>query len=198
MLVEHLNQSMEALREALASCPFFARLLEGKSKLETLMGQVQQGLDAPDRPFRLVLAGGTGVGKSTLLNALAGAQIARVGEQRPTTSGFTVYLHTDDEDPWLESLAGVSLVRHQRPELKGKAIVDSPDADSAVREHRTALEQTLTLADLVLVVVTEEKYVSESVMDLIRANIRGREYVFVFNKMDLRDCGAASEQRHTE
>src|SRR4051812_26692611 len=47
-----------------------------------------------DRPHLvIVLMGGTGVGKSSLLNALAGDSIAQASYTRPTTRDPVVYYH---------------------------------------------------------------------------------------------------------
>ena len=46
-----------------------------------------------ERPLVVGLFGGTGVGKSSLLNRLADADIARTGVVRPTSMEITVYLH---------------------------------------------------------------------------------------------------------
>ena len=45
------------------------------------------------RPLVVALFGGTGVGKSSLLNRIAGAPIALVGTERPTSRETTVYVH---------------------------------------------------------------------------------------------------------
>ena len=43
------------------------------------------------------LLGGTGVGKSTLMNALAGAPIAATSHRRPHTEQVLIYHHAADE-----------------------------------------------------------------------------------------------------
>ena len=49
------------------------------------------------RQLVVALFGGTGVGKSSLLNRLAGEPIARAGIQRPTSREVTVYVHESVE-----------------------------------------------------------------------------------------------------
>src|SRR2546421_10479385 len=80
-----------------------------------------------DRPLLvIVLMGGTGVGKSTLLNALAMDQaIAQASFQRPTTRDPVVYYHesirTERLDPALKQCR---LAPPNRPNLLHKIIVD--------------------------------------------------------------------------
>ena len=45
------------------------------------------------RPLVVAFMGGTGVGKSSLLNKLAGQSIARTGVERPTSREVTLYHH---------------------------------------------------------------------------------------------------------
>ena len=47
----------------------------------------------PGRPLVVGLFGGTGVGKSSLLNRLSGERIARASAERPTSRNITVYVH---------------------------------------------------------------------------------------------------------
>src|SRR5215469_7886209 len=67
-----------------------------RSSLEHLANDLHREADAldADRPLLVVmLMGGTGVGKSTLLNALAGGTIAQASFARPTTRDPVVYYH---------------------------------------------------------------------------------------------------------
>src|SRR5260370_28018886 len=76
-----------------------------------------------DRPLLvIVLMGGTGVGKSTLLNALAGDQaIALASFQRPTTRDPVVYYHESVRPDRLDpALKHCRLAPHSRPNLLHK------------------------------------------------------------------------------
>jgi small GTP-binding protein len=192
-----LAESITTLRGVMGACGFFSELTASQHRMDALFVQVEEGLSASARPFRIVLAGGTGVGKSTLLNALARSHIALVGETRPTTKEFTVYLHERECDSWAEGLEHSKVVRHHRDELKGKMIIDSPDADSALVENRRMLEEVVRAADLVMLVVTQEKYVSESLVRLVRQYRQGRPFAFVFNKADLcKSTAVLDDYRH--
>ena len=108
-----------------------------------------------------VLLGGSGVGKSTLLNALAGDELAPVSEMRPCTSVPTVYHPpgiTLPFDGW-NMVAGSALER--------LVLIDTPDSDTIVKEHRALVEEALQYCDLVLVCGSPEKYLDEATWSLL-------------------------------
>jgi hypothetical protein len=159
-----------------------------RASLEGVTNDLRRSADALDveRPLLVVmLMGGTGVGKSTLLNALAGGNIAAASFARPTTRDPVVYYHeslrTDKLDP---ALRHCRLIPHDRPALEQKVIVDTPDVDSNDLTNREKLLRLLPVADVVLYVGSQEKYHDRLVWDLFKQQRKRRAFAFVLNKWD--------------
>src|SRR5216684_1791581 len=153
--------------------------------LDTDLKRQAEALDV-DRPLLVImLMGGTGVGKSTLLNALAGGDIAQASITRPTTRDPVVYYHeaikADRLDP---ALRQCRLMPHDRPALEHKIIVDTPDLDSNDLANRDKLMQILPAADVVLYVGSQEKYHDKLGWGLFLQQRRRRAFAFVLNKWD--------------
>jgi len=139
-----------------------------------------------ERPLLVVmLLGGTGVGKSTLLNALAGGSIATASFQRPTTREAVVYHHESVRPDRLPAeLRQCRFVSHDRPALAQKILVDTPDVDSNDTANREKLLAVLPVADVVLYVGSQEKYHDRVVWDLFLQQRKRRAFAFVLNKWD--------------
>jgi energy-coupling factor transporter ATP-binding protein EcfA2 len=109
----------------------------------------------------VALVGGTGVGKSTLLNALAGDQVSAASVRRPTTGAPVAWIPaaTRDEFEGLLDWLGVDNVRvHEDGALPAVGILDLPDLDSIEREHRERVEALLPRVDAVVWLTDPEKY----------------------------------------
>ena len=65
----------------------------GRAELETLFAQRLAEAFASLGCFNLAVFGKTGVGKSTLVNAIFGTEVAETGLGKPVTKGLVYYRH---------------------------------------------------------------------------------------------------------
>ena len=127
----------------------------------------------------VALAGATGSGKSSLINALAGAHVATAGMRRPTTAVPTAAIWGPPADELLDwlgvgtrhTIAGEApailsgpgaraedhVVVPQHP-AGGLVVLDLPDHDSVVSGHRVIAEHIVERADLLVWVLDPQKY----------------------------------------
>ncbi|MCC6796473.1 MAG: GTPase domain-containing protein [Candidatus Hydrogenedentes bacterium] len=126
----------------------------------------------------VALVGGSGVGKSTLLNALAGDQLAPTSEYRPCTSSPTVY------QPPGSSFGLDGWTRIYGSALEHLIVIDTPDSDTVVKQHRESVIGALGQADVVLVCGSPEKYLDEATWSLLRPLQGERSMVCVETKAD--------------
>jgi len=167
-----------------------------RAALEGMAADLKRQADSleMDRPLlSVVLMGGTGVGKSSLMNALAGGAVARASFTRPTTRDPVVYYHESVRPDRLDAaLRQCRLVPHDRATLAQKVIVDTPDLDSNDLANREKLHHVLPVADVVLYVGSQEKYHDDIGWQLFLHQRKRRAFAFVLNKWDRCIHGAGS------
>ncbi|HSJ28253.1 MAG TPA: GTPase, partial [Acidimicrobiia bacterium] len=135
----------------------------------------------------VALAGGTGSGKSSLLNAIAGEEVSPPGARRPTTSEPVAWIPANPEPGLTRLLDDLGVTRRigheDHPWL---ALIDLPDTDSVVDDHRRLVDRLLPLVDAVVWVVDPEKYQDARLhRDQLRPRAdRGDRYVFALNQID--------------
>lgn len=191
MTDERTRQTIAAALERLARTIASPRALTlrpaDRAALEGALDRAKAQWLGPSEPVLTVaLAGGTGVGKSTLINALAGTRIAEVSEIRPTTRHIQVYHHDQDTVGTLsQELANeAAFVPHNRPELRHKTLVDAPDLDSFVLDHRATTRALLKRSGLVLYVFSPERYLEERTWSVVRKEVEFSASAAVLNKVD--------------
>ncbi|MFD6177357.1 MULTISPECIES: GTPase [unclassified Isoptericola] len=152
----------------------------------------------------VALAGATGSGKSSVLNAVAGEEIAAVGVRRPTTSHPVAAVWGDGAGPlldWLEvrrrqemalpedeedgtrpARRGLGRLRGRRAPAgisTGLVLLDLPDHDSVVVEHRVRADRLVERADLLVWVVDPQKYADAALHEGYLRPLAGRAEVVV-------------------
>ncbi|MGI8575784.1 MAG: GTPase [Egibacteraceae bacterium] len=110
----------------------------------------------------VALAGGTGSGKSSLFNALAGRPLAKVGATRPFTREATAWAVGEPDEltgvlEWLD----VDDRRFAQPGAgapDGLVLLDLPDHDSIESGHHRVVDRLVERVDLLIWVVDPLKY----------------------------------------
>jgi GTP-binding protein EngB required for normal cell division len=145
----------------------------------------------------VALAGATGSGKSTLFNALSGAEVSTPGVRRPTTGvAHATVWGADGADRLLDWLEVPRRHRHEpEPALDGLVLLDLPDHDSVKLEHRLEVDRLVGLVDVLVWVLDPEKYADAAVHDRYLAPLAGHAGVLlvVLNQTDRLDTVAAKE-----
>lgn len=139
------------------------------------------------RSVVVALVGGTGSGKSSILNALAGEPVAPTGVRRPTTERPLAWIPANPEPGLTRLLDDLGIVERVGHDSLGEiAVLDLPDTDSLVRSHRGMVERLLPRVDAVIWVVDPEKY-NDRVLhrDFLQPLHRyARQFLFVLNQVD--------------
>lgn len=162
----------------------------------------------PGLPVLVSLQGGTGTGKSTLFNALAGRPLSRTGVERPKTRGPILYVH-EEESSWLEGenlLSGyvgdrtrerpgaapelgdpstLRILEHRDPRWKGLILIDTPDVDSLAEANRAIAEDIYIASDVVCLVTSQEKYGDLAPFEVLRRSWEdAKTCCVILNKME--------------
>ncbi|MDO9270249.1 MAG: GTPase [Methylobacter sp.] len=139
------------------------------------------------RPLIVAFMGGTGVGKSSLLNRLAGKAIARAGVERPTSREVTLYHHHSVAIKHLPEqlpLAQIKIAEHDNESGKNIIWIDMPDFDSTEQSNKHQVLEWLPHIDVLIYVVSPERYRDEKAWRLLLAEGGRHAWLFVLNQWD--------------
>ncbi len=188
-----LNQLLPNLKKQIAA---WAQELKktrwiSKKDHDYLLGQEINGAHAlfntEERPLVVGFFGGTGVGKSSLLNRLSGESIARTGVERPTSREVTIYLHRSisiDHLPKNLPTHSVKTVLHNNPDNRDVMWVDMPDFDSIEEANKELVLKWLPYIDVLIYVVTPERYKDDLGWRLLLKHGLEHAWLFVLNHWD--------------
>ena len=183
--------TLEAQLDALARGATAAReigLEEVADEADAVMRRARERIGFPGATYVLALAGGTGVGKSSLLNALAGQAVSAVRAVRPTTDEPIAWVAEDRREelgPLMAWLGVRQVAGHSDASLAGVAVLDLPDIDSVQTAHRSRVDELLPRIDAVAWVVDPEKYDDERLHAYLRSlAAHSSRMRFVLNKAD--------------
>jgi GTP-binding protein EngB required for normal cell division len=145
----------------------------------------------------VALAGGTGSGKSTLFNQLAGHEFSAVGVTRPVTrEPHACVWGTSGSGPLLEWLGVPRRFRYGRGSalddggeaaMHGLILLDLPDHDSVVTGDSNQVDRLVGMADLMVWVLDPQKYADAAVHRKYLVPLAGHSDVIavVLNQTDL-------------
>ncbi len=184
---EVLERRITKILESLAKVPVWACQ---PSSVEPLQDKAKKLLsrlsELSEQYLTIGLVGGTGVGKSTVINALAKEEISLISHRRPTTDKVIIYCH--EEAPLLIENPGISydIYRHNSEEARYFVLCDLPDFDSIKQENKRKVIDFLEKLDILVFVVSPEKYGDESLYVFIKEIPKDpSNFCFLVNKIDL-------------
>jgi GTPase SAR1 family protein len=147
------------------------------SKSESLKIQLEN-------PLVVATLGGTGTGKSTLVNALVGEEVTTSGRMRPTTKKPIMVCQPNIKPENIGiSSEHVELIHSNQPILRDLIFIDCPDPDTSDEEERNSnlsrLRSLMPLCDVLIVTATQQKYRNARVLDELAKAATGAHLIFV-------------------
>jgi len=181
-----LIQDYEAIRQGEAA--LIGELLQLLPSIDQLEeGRVEQVRDAlfhADHPFMIAFVGPFSAGKSSLINALLGSNLLRVGII-PTTDKITIVRYGESNRS-LEGAGEALTIFQPLPLLEKVSLVDTPGLESVFRQHEQTTRRFLHRADMVFLVMLATQAMTQSnaqYMQLFKDY--GKKVILVINQADL-------------
>ncbi len=148
---------------------------------------IHQARDAQfhtETPFLMVFVGPFSSGKSSVINALLGDEVLRVGPT-PTTDRITILRYGEEPQQITSGDETVTLF-HPSPLLQKVSFVDTPGLESVFQEHEAITRRFLHRSDLVfLVMLATQAMTARNVEYLKTLEQYGKKVIILVNQADL-------------
>lgn len=132
------------------------KLLEVLPKVDNLdtarLGQVRDAMFHADHPYLMVFVGPFSSGKSSIINALLGAEELLPIGPIPTTDRISI-LRWGEDPQRMSSGSEADTVFYPSPLLHKVSFVDTPGLESVFQKHEETTRKFLHRADVVLMVM---------------------------------------------
>ena len=188
-ILTEIDELVVRIRRWLDDSPTWDSAHKARALVARIVDRVHSLRIRLESPLVVATFGGTGTGKSTLVNALVGQEVSQSGRQRPTTLMPVLLVHPDFET----SALGLDLSQFQvrkidAPVLRDLILIDCPDPDTSEvadsGSNLARLRSILPHCDVLLYVSTQQKYRSARISDELGDAAAGCRLVFVQTHAD--------------
>ena len=189
-LLAKIDDLTERLNRWVDDAPEWGPARRARSLVSRLLQRVDSVRFRLESPLVVATFGGTGTGKSSLVNALVGEEVTRSGRQRPTTTEPILLIHPDLEPETLGiDLSQFSIRQVDSPLLRDIVLIDCPDPDTSetavAGSNLAMLRNLLPQCDVLLYTSTQQKYRSARIGDELCDAASGCRLVFLQTHADL-------------
>lgn len=183
-LLSQIDELVSRLTEWVEQSSSWEPMNRARALLQRLLARVETLRFRLEAPLIVATFGGTGTGKSALVNAIVGAECTPSGRERPTTKRPVLILHPKTEQDALGlNLEEFDIKVIEADILRDIVIIDCPDPDSDEEESPGSniqrLHTLLPHCDLLIYTSTQQKYRSSRVIDELQQAATGCRLLFV-------------------
>ncbi len=185
---QNLHNQLSEMEAYLNKEPLLSFSQEARADLLKNIKELLAKIDILDKEVLTIgLLGGTGVGKSSLMNALAQKRISTSSHKRPHTDQVIIYRH--QALPLPSAIKTISSpyreIHHQAETIRHILLCDLPDFDSLLGQHLDQVIDFLQHLDILIWVTSLEKYGDFRFYEFLSSVPKsGQNYYFVLNKVD--------------
>jgi len=189
-LFAQVDELLRRLRQWTDAESNWEPFLQSRALLRRLLPRLDALRIRLEAPLVVATFGGTGTGKSSLVNALVGQECSKSGRERPTTRRPVLLKHPQAELAALQlPINEFDVIAVNSDVLRDIVVIDCPDPDTnepdaGVGSNLAMLRSLLPHCDVLLYTSTQQKYRSARVLDELNVAATGCRLLFVQTHAD--------------